>query len=495
MSVRVDPLPAVAAGRGPFVVVHLPLEAGGRCAEPIGGQAGLLAAPLDTGSEEALAIRQHEYGHLGLLARGIEPRHAHRTLADQGIHDYWIQGALDVVVNAYMLAQGCREVATLNPGTGEPLPDRWLRALVYLRCEGLAVAREARPALALACRFSASELSLLTSAAQTLARLGRDARRISVNQLAHLLGHLQRTFGPDVSRQPTQAHDEPVDGHGGLRVPAGAAPATALPVGPRPGSDLTAGASRVRENLERQRLLRRLIELLALAARRRKTPTRTSVRRGAVRARAAMRGASSADGQSGAMSILRPPLSRVARVTTHTRRFLPGYSGALRYPHRALQPAGDGREFAAARRVAGGTLLVDCSGSMSLTIEEVGRVLDRAPAATVALYASLPHTLCEGRLVVVASRGRLVESADLATWFGEGNVVDVPALEWLCTQPGPRSWVTDGVVTGVDDMPHQTLDARAAVLVQHGRIAVYESLSDLWRPTRGRPVTTPATRD
>src|SRR5688572_17093444 len=98
------------------------------------------------------------------------------------------------------------------------------------------------------------------------------------------------------------------------------------------------------------------------------------------------------------MTILRPPLPRCSTSNRMVRRIGPGYSGAFRYPHRALPPVADGRAFGARRHVAGGTLLVDCSGSMSLSRDDVASMLAASPAATVALYAALPSSLRKGRL-------------------------------------------------------------------------------------------------
>jgi hypothetical protein len=123
---------------------------------------------------------------------------------------------------------------------------------------------------------------------------------------------------------------------------------------------------------------------------------------------------------------------------------------------------------------------------MSLSAEEVVRMLDATPAATVALYASLHDSLSEGRLVIGASHGRIAQFCDLSAWFGKGNVVDIPALEWLCRQRQPRTWITDGGVTGVGDKTCVTLDARAADLVRLGGIGVYTSVPEyMGRPRRG----------
>lgn len=54
--------------------------------------------------------------------------------------------------------------------------------------------------------------------------------------------------------------------------------------------------------------------------------------------------------------------------------------------------------------------------------------------------------------------------------FGGGNVVDLPALEWLARQHAPRIWVSDGRVTGVHDTPCPELWRRCKRVVDRARI-------------------------
>jgi hypothetical protein len=118
----------------------------------------------------------------------------------------------------------------------------------------------------------------------------------------------------------------------------------------------------------------------------------------------------------------------------------------LRAPYRLLV---DGRVFARRRRASGGTVLIDASGSMRLTPDDLARFIGAAPAAQVACYDGCDDW---GALRVLARHGRRVEDAFLGPPAGRGgNVVDGPALRWLAAQPSPRIWVSDGLVTGVGD--------------------------------------------
>lgn len=111
----------------------------------------------------------------------------------------------------------------------------------------------------------------------------------------------------------------------------------------------------------------------------------------------------------------------------------------------------DGRVFVQKKRAVGGTVLIDGSGSMSLTTQDLRKIVATAPAATIAIYSGHGK---KGTLTIIGSNGRVVDDAGLqeARLPGQrGNVVDGPALEWLSCCDGPRIWISDGMVTGVRD--------------------------------------------
>jgi hypothetical protein len=408
----VAPLPAVAAGAGPFTVTHCAVRQGGHSAAPVQGEPGLFGAPLGPGAGEALAIRQHEYGHLGLVLRGILSRDTLPALRRHGVHERWIQSGLDVIVNGYMLAQGNAEIALLRPWTGPAPKNRAIAAMNHLRCEGMAMAGTGRDALTRAAVLGPGDLALLERTADALWRLGRDARPVGAALLAQLLGELQRAFGP---------------------VPRGGQ-ARAAPSFVLPGS------------------------------------------------------AAAAHVDSGPMETVRPMLLDRGRSRRRSRSFRAGETGPFRYPHRALLPGADGRAFGARRRAPAGAMLVDCSGSMSLQQADLERAVATAPAMIVALYGSLPDDLDAGRLVIVAADGRMTDVAAARAGLGIGNVVDVPALRWLCRQSAPRVWISDGGVTGVGDKMGQNLTQEAADLVRDGRVRRVRSIAEyLGAPTRTRP--------
>jgi hypothetical protein len=119
--------------------------------------------------------------------------------------------------------------------------------------------------------------------------------------------------------------------------------------------------------------------------------------------------------------------------------------GQLRNLHRLHV---DGSIFRRKKKFKGGTVLVDGSGSMCLSQEEIFSIIEAAPAATVAIYSGSGR---QGTLAIVAKSGKMVNETPPREG---GNVVDGPALRWLGMQEEPHIWISDGEVTGMYD--HQT---------------------------------------
>lgn len=415
MRPLINPLPAVAAAKGPFRVIGVPVDSRASCALPARGAPGLFHVPLETDSVQALAVRMHELGHLGLLRIGAVPNDTLPKLSRAGIHSGWVQFALDVVVNAFMLARGNQEIAHLELWTGVLTPElpRWLAAMEFLRSEGLSRELQMRMSLQARAQFSLDELNLLCSTARLLRDRGAQAALLPVEQLRKLLRKLQKTFGPDSAEA----------GHPWLE------PIVIISEGFSGGRDRSAGLGQ---------------------------------------------------NEWGPMAIMNPPLSHRSprRRGKIAKKVVASYCGAFRFPHRALVPAADGRAFGLKRRIHGGAILIDCSGSMQLTAEELTSLVSRAPAATIALYAG-SRGVQSGSLVVVAKNGRFAEIEKATAGLGKGNIVDGPALRWLSDQDAPRIWVSDGHVTGRGDESAINLDRETDSIVATARIRRIGSLEEL----------------
>ncbi len=144
-----------------------------------------------------------------------------------------------------------------------------------------------------------------------------------------------------------------------------------------------------------------------------------------------------------------------------------GFFGAFRNPLRTLIPAFDGQGWAMKQKRQGGTILLDQSGSMSISEDDLKRLLQDAPHATIAAYSSDGR---DGSVRVYAQKGKYASDC---TCEMHGNGVDGPALDWLAKQTMPRVWICDGGVTGVDDEPHPDLSMECArKCQQHGILRV-----------------------
>lgn len=127
----------------------------------------------------------------------------------------------------------------------------------------------------------------------------------------------------------------------------------------------------------------------------------------------------------------------------------------------------------------GGVVIIDCSGSMSLSRDDVMSIVTSSPGCTVLAYgvqswdkgddgeATVPNAW------VLADGGRIV---DTMPEMGGGNGVDLPALKWAVEQRRssrtPIVWVCDGHVTGYGDRGHATLTLQATEYCLSHNIAI-----------------------
>ena len=109
----------------------------------------------------------------------------------------------------------------------------------------------------------------------------------------------------------------------------------------------------------------------------------------------------------------------------------------------------DKKIFKQRQRTYGGTVLIDASGSMSFSGQDILEIMEEVPAVTIAMYN---HTSwsdgATGTLRIIAKDGKRVTEEYLSEHSGGGNLVDGPALEWLAKMPPARIWVSDMYVFG-----------------------------------------------
>jgi hypothetical protein len=149
-------------------------------------------------------------------------------------------------------------------------------------------------------------------------------------------------------------------------------------------------------------------------------------------------------GTWGEMKIHEPPLTtNLQSRLRNGRAYRPAdYGYSPKYINRWCT---DKKIFKQKIRVLGGTILIDASGSMSFSADDLLEIMMLLPAATIAMYNGSGHT---GDLRIIARNGYRVEQQYLDDHTGMGNVVDGPALQWLATQKPRRIWVSDMKVFG-----------------------------------------------
>ncbi len=195
------------------------------------------------------------------------------------------------------------------------------------------------------------------------------------------------------------------------------------------------------------------------------------------------------EGEWAEMQIIKKPLNRRIQTTLKSIKQRPGFAGPFRYVTRAHPVSGDGRAFGHKLRNEGGTVLVDMSGSMSITQSQIDRFMALAPASTMALYGGhhggfyaeddriiKPYLL--GDLIIVAQNGRGLKRLDRETNLGMLNLIDGPALDWLIEQRGPRIWVSDGNVTGEHERRYEFHNLSMLEKLKEGRIVQVLSIED-----------------
>jgi len=113
----------------------------------------------------------------------------------------------------------------------------------------------------------------------------------------------------------------------------------------------------------------------------------------------------------------------------------------------------DKKVFANKTTVAGGSMMIDCSGSMSFYEEDIREIIDYLPASNIAGYVGYNTKIdgYDGMIKIIAKDGRIDTHAirDLEEYGA--NSVDLDGLKWLAQQPEPRIWVSDQQVVGVDN--------------------------------------------
>lgn len=179
--------------------------------------------------------------------------------------------------------------------------------------------------------------------------------------------------------------------------------------------------------------------------------------------------------QWGVMYIQHPSLTGIRRLA-ETAGFKANRASELGCDVRYMSRyAIDGNIFAAKGHGAGGTVLIDMSGSMSISPQQLLELVLAIPHGTIAGYHGRST---DGFLWIMAKQGRMMNLARLPR-FG-GNTVDGPAARWLIRQARPLYWVTDGEACGIRGHTRRLVEECSHLRAKH-RIVQIASVEEAVR--------------
>lgn len=141
----------------------------------------------------------------------------------------------------------------------------------------------------------------------------------------------------------------------------------------------------------------------------------------------------------GDMETLYPPLPELLPGRLQSRNTSSQEGDTIRSVHRLLL---DGKIFNRRTKKPGGAVLLDGSGSMPWTSDDIWNIMKHCPGAIIGIYNGSTH----GELKIIAKDGRHATTKEIAERKYGGNAVDGPALAWLLEQDGPKVWISDGHV-------------------------------------------------
>lgn len=165
----------------------------------------------------------------------------------------------------------------------------------------------------------------------------------------------------------------------------------------------------------------------------------------------------------------------------HRKKRSAVYGKRLLYPERMLTDPYR-RVFGSKVKADGGVILIDVSGSMSLSEEDIEAILTAAPGALIMAYSHSPSSTGIPNLFILADRGKRVKRLRDVKYHNGGNGVDGPALEYAIKRrkgSEPLIWVCDGVVTDCHDHFSYELTSQCARLVKKHKIVVQGSMDVL----------------
>jgi hypothetical protein len=149
------------------------------------------------------------------------------------------------------------------------------------------------------------------------------------------------------------------------------------------------------------------------------------------------------------------------------RRKRPAMTGKFPVRPDRLLTDPERRIFREVVRGDGGTVVFDCSGSMSVSHDDIKAILKHFAGATIMAYTYRGKD--NANAWILARNGRMIGESEFQHLdLNNGNGVDSPALRWAIRQrKKPKDfivWVSDGFVTGKGDYSSADLIKECAML-------------------------------
>lgn len=163
------------------------------------------------------------------------------------------------------------------------------------------------------------------------------------------------------------------------------------------------------------------------------------------------------------------PLTRHVAGTMGRKRIATNVGRNPRRIHRVLTDP-ERRIFDRTTKGMGGIVVIDQSGSMDLSTDQLWEIINMAPGCVIIGYSHRSGSTDVPNTWVLADRGRVCETVRSGN---VGNGVDGPALRFALSKRKhnePVIWVCDGAVTdGADDIQYDNLTAECVnLIIRHG---------------------------
>jgi hypothetical protein len=164
----------------------------------------------------------------------------------------------------------------------------------------------------------------------------------------------------------------------------------------------------------------------------------------------------------------------------------------IAYPERLLTDP-ERRIFSNKAKASGGIIVIDVSGSMEISENDIDTILTLSPGALVMAYSHKPKSLGVPNAWILANRGKRCSAEQLHTIGNIGNGVDGPVLDYAVKNrrgKEPIIWLCDGQVTDAHDKSAPELTEACAKIVKRHGIIVAPTMSDVIEAMRlGRSAT------